>query len=423
MAGLQVNCCPPYTTADMVDFVAPKGPLRICKPAHKLKHEEIEKYKLAISKMKALPADDPWNYYQQATIHCTYCNGAFDQKGFEDQDVLLQIHRSWLFAPWHRYYIYFWEKILGKLIGDPTFAIPFWSWDTPNGMFMPKPYLDTSSSLYNDNRNHGHYDTIMDYDFTFGKPNPAPEEYEEITIRNLKKIHNMFTETIGAPSLFLGAPLRAGQKPDIAGSLENQHGLPHQWTGPEATLFFGHHANVDRLWDIYSDLRGNKVEFNDPDWLEASFIFYDENRKVVKCKGLQVASETRALDSTIRVLVPRPKTSQYTDEKEEAAEVVVVEKIKFGHGESIKFDVYIAKPIEGLVGPDLGELAGSFVRVTHNHNKKSDGETFSKIELGITNLLDDIAAEASDSIVVSLVPQHGNVTIGGVHIDLFDSDI
>ncbi|KAL5711920.1 catechol oxidase [Ranunculus cassubicifolius] len=241
-------------------------------------------------------------------------------------------------------------------------------------------------------------------------------------------------------------------------------------TAAKDTLFFGHHANVDRLWDIYSDLRGNKVEFNDPDWLEASFIFYDENRKVVKCKvkdalitenlgytyqterhawkdvkrvykklvkgkkrsagaGLSLTpvsefgSETRALDSTIRVLVPRPKTSRSTDEKEEAAEVVVVEKIKFGHGESIKFDVYIAKPIEGLVGPDLGELAGSFVRVTHNHNKKSDGETFSKIELGITNLLDDIAAETSDSIVVSLVPQHGNVTIGGVRIDLFDSDI
>lgn len=158
-------------------------------------------------------------------------------------------------------------------------------------------------------------------------------------------------------------------------------------------------------------------------------------KKLVKGKkrsageGLSLApvsefgSEPRSLDSTIRVLVSRPKTSRSKDEKEEAAEVLVVDKIKFAQGESIKFDIYIAKPIEGLVGPDLGELAGSFVRVDHSHTNKDHAKSFSKIELGITNLLDDIEAEASDSLVVSLVPRHGDVIIGGVHIDLFESDI
>ncbi|KAL5730188.1 catechol oxidase [Ranunculus cassubicifolius] len=483
--GELVNCCPPYSTVDIVDFVPPpKDALRIRKPAHKLKKEEIEKFKLAIQKMKELPADDPWSFMQQATVHCTYCNGAFEQSGFEEEDVLLQIHGSWLFAPWHRYYTYFWEKILGKLIGDPTFALPYWNWDAPDGMYMPKMYIDKSSPLYNDNRNHDHYQALMDYDYVFGNPNPTPEEVDEVKIRNLKKLHNLYTETIGSPSLFLGAPIKAGGVPDVAGGLENLHGTPHQWTGPDAsphhdlgnfytaardTMFFGHHANVDRLWDIYSDIRGNKIEFNDPDWLEASFIFYDENRQVVKCKvkdclltenlgytyqterhawkdvkrvykklvkgkkrsageGLTLSpvsdfgTEPRALDSTIRVLIPRPAISRSTDEKEAAAEVLVVDQMKFNHKESIKFDVYIAKPTEGLVGPDLGELVGSFVRVAHTHHKKHEAK-FSKIELGITNLLDDIQAEQSDSLVVSLVPRLGNVIVGGVHIDHFDSDI
>lgn len=49
-------------------------------------------------------------------------------------------------------------------------------------------------------------------------------------------------------------------------------------------MFFGHHANVDRMWDIYCSIRGHTPEFKQNDWLEASFIFYEENRQVVKCK-------------------------------------------------------------------------------------------------------------------------------------------
>ncbi|KAF5204729.1 Polyphenol oxidase protein [Thalictrum thalictroides] len=128
--GEQVYCCPPYSSADIKPFVPfTDGILRIRKPAHRLNHKEIEDFKRGIQLMKELPASDPWNFYQQATIHCTYCNGSFDQVGFPD--VLLQIHGSWLFTPWHRYYLYFWEKILGKLLNDPTFAIPYWSWDQP----------------------------------------------------------------------------------------------------------------------------------------------------------------------------------------------------------------------------------------------------------------------------------------------------
>ena len=30
-----------------------------------------------------------------------------------------------------RFYLYFHERILGKLIGDDTFALPFWNWTRP----------------------------------------------------------------------------------------------------------------------------------------------------------------------------------------------------------------------------------------------------------------------------------------------------
>ncbi|KAF6172146.1 hypothetical protein GIB67_003838 [Kingdonia uniflora] len=483
-----VNCCPPYSTASVVDFVPPspsKG-IRVRKPAHELNTEDVEKFKEAIAKMKALPDDDPWSFKQQATIHCTYCNGAFDQAGIEPP-VLLQIHGSWLFLPWHRCYLYFWEKILGKLIGDPTFAIPFWNWDAPEGMYMPKIYLGNSSSLYNDNRDKNHYESVFDYKYAYNDQNPTcPSQVDKVIRENLCQVDRMYKETIRNPELFMGKALRAGQSvpTNASGSLENLHNSVHQWSGPSESpyydmgnfhtaardpLFFGHHANIDRMRDLYNNFRGHRPEFKDPDWLEASFIFYDENRQVVKVKvkdcltshqlryayspeklpwmnsGLkcrkekaskkkgekkslqlvpvsEFGTEPRTLTETIRVIVPRPQVSRKKGEKEEASEVLVIRGIHAPHGTAARFDVYVSKPIEGLVSEDRGEFAGSFVKIPHTQHKTNSHGHKSSLELGITILHEDIEAEDSKKLVVTLVPRMGKVIIGGVDVDLFKVD-
>ena len=57
-------------------------------------------------------------------VHCWYCSGALD--GLSG----IEIHGGWWFLAWHRAYLYFHEQILGTLIGDPTFALPYWDWDS-----------------------------------------------------------------------------------------------------------------------------------------------------------------------------------------------------------------------------------------------------------------------------------------------------
>ena len=66
------------------------------------------------------------------------------------------MHFSWLFFPFHRAYLYFFERIAGKLLGDPGFAVPFWSWDVPEGMRMPLQFANASSPLYDQMRNPWH---------------------------------------------------------------------------------------------------------------------------------------------------------------------------------------------------------------------------------------------------------------------------
>ncbi|KAI3907502.1 hypothetical protein MKW92_001790 [Papaver armeniacum] len=482
----KINCCPPYPTANIIDF-QPSGhePMRVRKPAHLLTPFEVERFEAAITAMKNLKPDDPWSYMQQATIHCTYCNGAFDQAGTK---TLLQIHGSWFFLPWHRYYLYFWERILGKLINDDTFAIPYWNWDTPQGMKMPKMYTNEKSTLYDGTRDKNHLSAVLDYKYAYNDPNPVGPEVDQVMMANMCQIDRMFKESKHHPALFMGKPLRAGQPvpTNASGSCENLHNMMHQWVGPPVspyynmgnfytaardTIFFGHHGNVDRMWDLYNKFRGGKPEFKDHDWLESEFVFYDENRQVVKvkvkdsltpeqlrfsyqtqklpwtdigrkCKKVKAAkkrsaggdvlklspvsefgSQTRNVDTEIiRAIVKRPKISRTKNQKEDASEVLFIRGVDVPGGAAARFDVYVTKPIEGFVAPDLGELAGSFVKIPHGHHLSHHTEHKASLELGITRLLEDIEAEDSETLVVTIVPRHGKATIEGIDIELFDHD-
>ncbi|RZC49897.1 hypothetical protein C5167_018327 [Papaver somniferum] len=138
-ADRPVYCCPPKRESlePIIDFQFPdiSEPIRVRKPAHMVDADYIAKYNRAIAIMKSLPYDDPRSYMRQANMHCIYCTGAYNQ---QNSNSLLKIHRSWMFFPWHRMMIYFHERILGSLIGDESFALPFWNWDSPDGgQFSP----------------------------------------------------------------------------------------------------------------------------------------------------------------------------------------------------------------------------------------------------------------------------------------------
>ncbi|KAL4585576.1 hypothetical protein LXL04_010199 [Taraxacum kok-saghyz] len=181
------NCCPPSTTK-ILDFKVPPqaNTLRVRPAAHL-----PNKYNKAVELMKALPEDDPRNFMQQARIHCAYCDGAYDQLGF--QDLEFQVHASWLFYPFHRYYVYFFEKICGKLIDDPSFTIPFWNWDAPDGMTIPHLYTNKNSSLYDSLRDAKHQPpSLVDLDYNEVDRNLSPSEQ---TSTNLNIMYRQMVST------------------------------------------------------------------------------------------------------------------------------------------------------------------------------------------------------------------------------------
>ncbi|XP_022720501.1 LOW QUALITY PROTEIN: polyphenol oxidase, chloroplastic-like [Durio zibethinus] len=477
-----VNCCPPPSTK-ILDFKLPpsNAPLRTRPAAHLVDDAYLAKFSRALELMKALPADDPRNFMQQANVHCAYCDGAYHQVGFPDLD--LQVHNSWLFFPFHRYFLYFFEKILGKLIDDPTFAMPFWNWDSPAGMQMPAIYANPNSPLYDKLRNANHQPpTVLDLDYNGTDENLSAKD--QIS-SNLKIMYRQMVSNGKTAKLFLGHAYRAGDEPDPgAGALENiPHGPVHIWCGDNTQpnledmgnfysagrdpIFYAHHSNVDRMWSVWKTLGGKRTDFTDSDWLDSAFLFYDENADLVRVKvrdcldhrklgygyqkvdipwlntkptprrlaskvaralGVAHAAETKkkvlsnvqfplVLNDVVSLEVARPKKSRSKKEKEEEEEVLVIENIEFDRDQFVKFDVYVNDEDDTVIGPDNTEFAGSFVNVPHKHKHGKKMKTF--LRLGLTDLLEELNAEDDDGVVVTLVPKYGGglVKIGGIKIE------
>ncbi|KAK7246546.1 hypothetical protein RIF29_41415 [Crotalaria pallida] len=477
------KCCPPSSTNNIIDFKFPSSsqPLKVRPAAHLVNDDYLAKYKKALELMKALPSDDPRNFYQQADVHCANCNGAYHQVGFPDLDI--QVHNSWLFFPWHRWYLYFYERILASLINDPTFALPFWNYDAPDGMQMPSIYTDPKSPLYDPLRTAIHKPPkLIDLDYNL------EEDPNASVSANLAIMYRQVVSNGKTPKLFFGSAYRAGDRPDPgAGPIENvPHGPVHGWTGDinqpntenmgtlysaaRDPIFYSHHSNIDRLWSIWKTLGGNRKDITDPDWLESGFLFYDENKNLVRVKvkdsldttklryvyqdvdipwlknkptprrsrvqkvaqrfgnGAAQAAETSrsvkfplVLDSVVSTNVKRPNKSRSKKEKEEKEEVLVIEGIEFDRNKAVKFDVFINDEDDKQIRPDNTEFAGSFVSVPHSHKHKNNNIT-TCLRLGLTDLLEDLEADDDDSVVVTLVPRYGKglVKIRGIKIELVE---
>ena len=206
-------------------------------------------------------------------MHCWYCSGSVD--GISGPEI----HGGWFFLPWHRCYLYYHEQILGELINDPTFALPYWDWDTPGRNRFPSPYMDPPD----------HTNPLFD---TFRAINASSTIPDFITGKDTME-RVMGQSTFG---LFGGVGEGAsGQAGGIEGA---PHGGVHLWTTNPTTLvpplvnmgvlgtaafdpvFFAHHANIDRLWQVWLDTSATPPHANPSEdtWLQQTFVFYDARR-------------------------------------------------------------------------------------------------------------------------------------------------
>jgi polyphenol oxidase len=258
-----------FPTGAVIPFATDTNlPIRVRRRIDSLDAVEQTRLKTAFAALKLLTTtapQDPRGWMAQADVHCWYCG----QSGTD-------IHGSWFFYPWHRAYLYFYERILGALINDMSFTLPYWPWDTLQ--HLPDDYHDATLSL------NPLFDSLRIRTNTSQVPS---------SVANTRMLQDaMLTRQ---RDVFLGSAPNA--IPQNTASLEaTPHGSIHNWIGginpprPDMSLFrtaardpvfFTHHSQIDRLWTMWV---GQPQRFNhsDPAWLNQTWDFIDENQRLVR---------------------------------------------------------------------------------------------------------------------------------------------
>jgi polyphenol oxidase len=177
-------------------------------------------------------------------------------------------------------YLYVHERILGELVGDNTLTLPFWDWDTPGHDRLPPIYADqmangATNPLFDANRGAGPGDTI-----------PAS------IVGPLAISQMLFPSSFDGAGGFGGTPNGPNSS---GGTLEdNPHGPVHIWTGDPSLqaanpdmgvlataardpIFFAHHCNIDRLWDVWLNQGQGRTNPQSSTWGIESFNFYNQS--------------------------------------------------------------------------------------------------------------------------------------------------
>jgi tyrosinase len=220
---------------------------------------ELTAYADAVTAMKALPETNPVSWAYQANIHWTPFTPPPPDPLPEGWSTCE--HGSLFFWPWHRMYLYWFERAVRQASGDETWALPYWDYSDPGQRILPEPFRDPASPLYVADRGP---------DVNGGLPPAAP------------------------PSIFDHCFGLAETQFDFAsfGLEGTPHNDIHVWIGglmgsvPTAArdpIFWLHHANIDRLWSSWLAL-GNANPL-DPAWRDnaansfngRSYEFFDES--------------------------------------------------------------------------------------------------------------------------------------------------
>lgn len=222
-----------------------------------------------VAAMKALPPSDRRSWAFQAAIHGT-ADPAYTDPLFNQCQ-----HGTLLFLPWHRGYLYFFERILRWAAGDPNLTLPFWDWTAHP--VLPEPFRSPaggSNPLYESQRKAND-----------GAALPASVVVDDLDIA--------MGQTAFPPAGF------DGFSPDLEGS---PHGAVHVLVGgagglmssvPTAAgdpIFWLHHANIDRLWDAWLILGGGQANPTDPGYLDTPYTFADETGGTVTVRVREIMS-------------------------------------------------------------------------------------------------------------------------------------
>lgn len=197
------------------------------------------------------------------------------------------------FVPWHRMFVFFFERIVRLASGDPGFTLPYWNYSTTNmairGIIPPeftRQNDPTFGSLFVQNRNPG----INQGHPIAGNINPNdPNNLLSLSALSQAK----YEPTSGTVQGF-NQTLDFGLHGNIHVGVGTQTNMGFVPTAAGDPIFWLHHCNIDRLWAswnaagranpalsqtfVFADERGQRVVGNIADFLNLARLDYRYDR-------------------------------------------------------------------------------------------------------------------------------------------------
>jgi tyrosinase len=244
-------------------------------------------------KARALNEQTGWRFY--AAIHGTDQN-LWQQLGYwspgdpmpSSGDVEIYWnqcqHGSWYFLPWHRGYLIAFETIVRdaviKLGGPSDWALPYWNYFKPHQDALPPAFAAA-------NWPDGQSDNPLYVPQRYGPTNDGNVTVP-VNVINLNALADPdFTgDANGGSPGFGGVNTGFSHGGQVHGGIEAQ---PHDWvhglvggSDPQSNLpglmsdpdtagldpiFWLHHANIDRLWEVWRKNPTSHVDPSDANWV------------------------------------------------------------------------------------------------------------------------------------------------------------
>ena len=285
----------------------------------------IISYKKAVTAMLQLPPSDPRNWYRNALVHVLDCP-----------------HRNWWFLVWHRAYTGWFERICRELSGDASFALPYWDWtknprvpapmfqdvlDPHNPLFIAtfdkfKQDFDPAVTAFYGSLSAGQKNALSQPPRSLNTPQDLwataqPSFFDRANSRDLTAASpdlDDFTKTTVAITVIRQAlkaarfagPETGPASPGFASAKISQHSgnsregilesQPHdnvhgsiggfmgRFLSSVDPIFFLHHANLDRLWDVWTRRQKALGRPTLPEgadltaWSNEQFLFFSDEK-------------------------------------------------------------------------------------------------------------------------------------------------
>ncbi|WP_397422752.1 tyrosinase family protein, partial [Phenylobacterium sp.] len=198
-----------------------------------LGRDDLQKYAEAVRILKSRAVGTSNTWFRNAVEHRDYCASL-------PSGPKKEIHGTWWFLPWHRAYLASTEMSLRAALGDATFALPYWHW--PLTASIPAPFRTGALD---------HPGRRMD---------PVPAYVMDLTAMSRDSFRgrrNAAGRLLDVGMGGWGPTAEYASRSAIEGT---PHGAIHNAVGGDMgaldtaardPLFFAHHGNLDRLWEVW----------------------------------------------------------------------------------------------------------------------------------------------------------------------------